>query len=436
MLQTIDLRNRELRHLDEVVPRAQLDISKAVDQVKPIMDDVRTRGEEAIADYCERFDGVRPTSFRVPLAKRDEALKALDPAVRAALELSIEHNTIGHRQQLPQEKTVEVVPGGRITQRWIPVSRVGLYVPGGLAVYPSSVVMNVVAARVAGVKSIAVVSPPQKEFGGSVHPTILAACALLDVTEIYAVGGAQAIAMLAYGVDGPNLQVEPVDVITGPGNIFVAAAKRVATAVCGIDAEAGTTEIAIIADDSANPHYVAADLLSQAEHDPAAASVLITDSWDFAQQVDAALGEQVAATKHRQRVEQALGGPQSGMIIVNNIDDAITVANAYGAEHLEIQTRDSQAVAGRIHNAGAIFVGSYTPVPLGDYLAGSNHVLPTGGTARYAAGLSVMAYIKPVQVINYSDDALASMADPLQALAYSEDLPAHFDAVHIRQTHR
>ncbi|WP_172120860.1 histidinol dehydrogenase [Actinomyces faecalis] len=453
MLNRIDLRESDLtaRELAEALPRAVLDVAGALDAVAPTIADVRERGAAALRDAAERFDRVRPEHLRVPREALTQALAGLDPAVREALELSIAHNRAGHTAQLPSEAVTQVVAGGTVTQRWIPVRRVGLYVPGGLAVYPSSVVMNVVAAQVAGVEQVALTSPPQAEFGGLPHPTILAACALLGVEEVYAVGGAQAIAMLAYGADCENgtdeadvaawggsgqVLCEPVDVVTGPGNIFVAAAKRAVRGVVGIDAEAGPTEIAVLADACADPELVAADLLSQAEHDPNAGSVLITDSPELADAVEAALERRVEATKHAQRCRTALTGRQSGVVLVRDLDQGVAVADAYAAEHLEIQTRDAAAVARRIRNAGAIFVGPCSPVPLGDYLAGSNHVLPTGGTARFAAGLSVMAYIKPVQVIEYDAAALEAMTDPLAALADSEDLPAHGEAARARRAYR
>lgn len=440
MLRRIDLRGTTLSagELADVLPRATLDVEAALAQVLPIIQDVRDRGAPALRDLAERFDGVRPEHLRVPVDALEEALAGLDPQVREGLELAIAHNRAGHQAQLPSDRDTEILPGGHVRQRWLPVGRVGLYVPGGLAVYPSSVIMNVVPAQVAGVHSLAVASPPQAEFGGLPHPTILAACALLGVEEVYAVGGAQAVGMFAYGAageegtsDGAEL-CAPVDVVTGPGNIYVAAAKRAVMGRVGIDAEAGTTEIAVLADASADPRFVAADLISQAEHDPAAASVLVTDSPELADAVDAEMERQVAATTHAERVRTALTGPQSGTVLVTDVEQGLAVCDAYGAEHLEVQTVDAAAVAARVRNAGAIFVGPYSPVPLGDYLAGSNHVLPTGGTARFAAGLSVMAFLKPVQVVEYDDAALRKVAEPLRALAVSEDLPAHADAVDVR----
>ena len=445
MLTRTDLRSSRLgpRELAQALPRATLDVTTAQAAVAPLIEDVRSRGAAALRDAAERFDGVRPVHLRVPAQAIDQALGDLDPAVREALEMSIAHNRAGHAAQVPTERATQIVPGGTVAQCWVPVRRVGLYVPGGLAVYPSSVVMNAVAAQVAGVEQIALASPPQAEFGGLPHPTILAACALLGLTEVYAVGGAQAIAMLAYGAhtqdDTDRADVEgevlcqQVDVITGPGNVYVAAAKRAVMGVVGIDAEAGPTEIAVLADAGANPEYVAADLLSQAEHDPNAGSVLITDSPELADAVDAALERRLSTTRHRARAADALTGPQSGTVLVRNIDQAIEVADAYAAEHLEIHTADAPAVARRIRNAGAVFIGPYSPVPLGDYLAGSNHVLPTGGTARFAAGLSVMSFLKPVQLIEYNASALEAMTPALEVLARCEDLPAHGEAARARQ---
>ncbi len=462
MLTRIDLRDTDpdARDLAAILPRADLDVAAALEAVAPLIEDVRARGAAALRDAAERFDHVRPEHLRVPASAIERALAQLDPAVREGLELSIAHNRAGHAAQLPVERVTEVVPGGRVVQRWIPVRRVGLYAPGGLAVYPSSVVMNVVPAQVAGVERIALASPPQAAFGGLPHPTILAACGLLGVEEVYAVGGAQAIAMFAYGAAdddgaptagrlaaaagptrpagpapagaGGGVLCERVDVVAGPGNVYVAAAKRAVRGAVGIDAEAGPTEIAVLADAGADPELVAADLLSQAEHDPNAGSVLITDSPALADAVDAALERRAGATRHAGRVRAALTGPQSGAVLVRDMEQGLAVADAYAAEHLEIHTVDAPALARRVRNAGAVFVGPCSPVPLGDYLAGSNHVLPTGGTARFASGLNVMAYLKSVQLIEYDAAALEALAGPLTALAEAEDLPAHGEAVRAR----
>lgn len=441
VIRRIDLRGHE--GLDAaayrgLMPRARFDTEAALAAVGPIVEDVRVRGAAALLDLAERFDGVRPAALRVPAAALADALDALDPAVRAALTESVTRARAGHAAQLPATSTTAVVRGGTVVTRYLPVGRVGLYVPGGLAVYPSSVVMNVVPAQVAGVGSLAVASPPQVSNGGLPDPTILAACALLGVDEVWAVGGAQAVALLALGIAADPASgtpaCAPVDLVTGPGNLYVTAAKRLLRGVVGIDSEAGTTEIAVLADDSADPRFVAADLLSQAEHDPAAASVLVTDSPALADAVTAELGLLAAATRHSGRVAEALSGPQSAVVLVADLEQGLAVVDAYAAEHLEIQTVDAAAVAARVRNAGAVFVGPYSPVPLGDYCAGSNHVLPTGGTARFAAGLSTLTFLRPQQVITYDRTALAGSAAAITALAHAEDLPAHAAAVAVRAT--
>jgi histidinol dehydrogenase len=436
-MRRIDLRGRLAAGDDldyrALVPRASVDVDSALDDVRAICDDVRRRGPAAVREYTARFDGVETADVRVHPAAVSEALAGLDPAVRAALEESIARARRVHADQRRSEVTTTVVTGGTVTQRWVPVDRVGLYVPGGLAVYPSSVVMNVVPAQVAGVGGLAVASPPQRDHGGLPHPAILAACALLGVHEVYAVGGAQAVAMFAFGLrDGDEVLCRPVDLVTGPGNVYVAAAKRLLRGVVGIDAEAGPTEIAILADDTADPVHVAADLLSQAEHDPLAASVLVTDDEALADAVSLELGIQVAATKHVDRVRTALRGEQSGVVLVDDLDQGLAVVDAYAPEHLEIHTGDARTVAGRVRHAGAVFVGTWSPVSLGDYAAGSNHVLPTGGSARHASGLSVPSFLRSVQVVEYDQAALGQVADQVATLAATEDLPAHGAAVRVR----
>jgi histidinol dehydrogenase len=432
VLRRLDLTSTTDTDLRRVLPRAAVDVHSAVDAVTPVIEGVRQRGYAAAREATLRFDGVDVAQPRVPGDALTAALEHLDQAVRAALVESIRRARIVHEAQRRSGNDVQVVPGGTVSERWIPVGRVGLYVPGGLAVYPSSVVMNVVPAQVAGVGSIAVLSPPQKEFGGLPHPTILAACALLEVDEVYAVGGAQAVALAAYG--DVDLGIEPVDVITGPGNVYVAAAKRLVRGVVGIDAEAGPTEIAILADATADPEHVAADLISQAEHDTLAASVLVTDSVDLADAVDAEVERQVPLTKHSERVATALGGPQSATVLVRDLEQGLAVVDAYAAEHLEVITADARAVAERVRNAGCIFVGPDSPVSLGDYCAGSNHVLPTGCTARHASGLSVQSFLKGVHLVEYTSEALAEVAPHVIALSTAEDLPAHGAAVVVRLT--
>ena len=431
MISRIDLRGDALPEgaaLRDLLPRAEFDVEAALEKVRPICDDVRHRGTAALIDYAQRFDGVAVQRIRVPAEALSRALDELDPAVRTALEESVRRARLVHRDQRRTGHTTKVVPGGTVTERWVPVERVGLYVPGGLAVYPSSVVMNVVPAQEAGVEGIAVTSPPQARFGGLPHPTILAACALLGVDEVYAAGGAQAIAMFAYGTE----ECRPVNLVTGPGNIYVAAAKRLLKGRIGIDAEAGPTEIAVLADAGADPAHVASDLISQAEHDTLAAAVLVTDSAELAEAVETELKTQVEATRHRERITTALAGRQSAVVLVDGIDEGLRVVDAYAAEHLEIQTADASAVAARVRNAGAIFVGPYAPVSLGDYCAGSNHVLPTGGCACHSSGLSVQSFLRGIHVVDYSRDALAEVAHHVVTLADAEDLPAHGAAIKAR----
>ncbi|MFI6872165.1 histidinol dehydrogenase [Streptomyces sp. NPDC050400] len=432
MISRIDLRGAALpegQALRSLLPRADFDVSAALEKVRPICEDVHHRGDAALIEYGEKFDGVRLEHVRVPAEELDKALAGLDPAVRAALEESIRRARIVHREQRRTGHTTQVVPGGTVTEKWVPVERVGLYAPGGRSVYPSSVIMNAVPAQEAGVGSVALASPPQKEFGGLPHPTILAACALLGVDEVYAVGGAQAVAMYAYGTES----CPAANMVTGPGNIWVAAAKRYFTGLIGIDAEAGPTEIAVLADDTADPVHVASDLISQAEHDPMAAAVLVTDSAELAAAVEKELAPQVAATKHvEDRIVPALTGKQSAIVLVDSIDDGLKVVDAYGAEHLEIQTADAAALAQRVRNAGAIFVGPWAPVSLGDYAAGSNHVLPTGGCACHSSGLSVQSFLRGIHIVDYTKDALADVAATVVTLADAEDLPAHGAAVRAR----
>lgn len=435
MISRIDLRGDALPEggaLRGLLPRAEFDVEAALAKVRPICEDVRHRGTAALIEYAEKFDGVKQERVRVPAEALARALAELDPAVRAALEESVRRARIVHRAQRRAEHTTQVVPGGTVTEKWVPVGRVGLYAPGGRAVYPSSVIMNVVPAQEAGVASIALASPPQAEFDGLPHPTILAACALLGIDEVYAVGGAQAVAMFAYGTTGPD-GCPPADMVTGPGNIWVAAAKRYFAGRIGIDTEAGPTEIAVLADATADPVHVAADLISQAEHDPLAAAVLVTDSVELADAVERELAPQTAAAKHvAERIAPALAGKQSAIVLVDGIEEGLRVVDAYGAEHLEVQTADAAAIAARVRNAGAIFVGPYAPVSLGDYCAGSNHVLPTGGCACHSSGLSVQSFLRGIHIVDYTRDALADVAHHVVTLAEAEDLPAHGAAVKAR----
>jgi len=427
-----DLRGRAPGNLSRTalaghLPRAATDVEAAVAQIRPVCDDVRQRGAPAVREYTARFDGVDLATTLVPPEALEAALAGLDPQVRRALEEAVRRTRRVHGAQLPAETTTQVTAGLTVTGRFVPVSRAGVYVPGGLVAYPSSVVMNIVPAQAAGVGSIAVASPPQADQGGLPHRSVLAACALLGVREVHAAGGAKALARFANG----TADWGPVDVITGPGNVYVAAAKRVLRGVVGTDGENGPTEVAIIADDSADPAYVAADLIAQAEHDELAACLLITPNADLARRVEAELGRQVPATRHRERVERALTG-QSACVLVDDLDAALAVSDAWAPEHLEIQTRDAAKLAARVTNAGAVFAGPYAPVSLGDYLAGSNHVLPTGGTARHTSGLSVFPFLRLVNVIECDRQALADTAPLIDALGGAEDLAAHVAAVRVR----
>ncbi|TCO51869.1 histidinol dehydrogenase [Kribbella antiqua] len=440
MIRRVDLRGRvaagEVSDLqaevNALVPRAVFDVEKALDVVRPICLDVRHRGLEAIREYGEKFDHVRVEDLRVPAEALKTALEELEPELRSAFEESIRRVREVSQDELTADVASEPAPGGRVTQRFVPVQRVGLYVPGGRAPLASSVLMNVVPAQVAGVPSLALASPPQKEFGGLPHPTVLAVCALLGIEEVYAMGGAQAIAGFAYGFGAGVTGCRKVNLITGPGNIYVVAAKRFLLGEVGIDSEAGPTEIAILADDTADAAHVAADLISQAEHDPMAAGVLVTPSETLAAAVEAELPRQVAKTKHADRITEALSGQQSAVVLVDDLDQGTAVVDAYAAEHLEIQTADAEERAGLINNAGAIFVGGWSPVSLGDYCAGSNHVLPTAGCACHSSGLSVRSFLKAMHVVNYSRDALQQVAGHVVTLAHAEDLPAHGAAVSVR----
>ncbi|SER39258.1 histidinol dehydrogenase [Corynebacterium cystitidis] len=432
MLKVTDLRGHTptTSELRRVLPRGGTDINAVLPTVTPIVEDIKEHGAAKALEYGQNFDGITPESVRVPSALIDDGLTTISDEVREALQEAITRIRKVHADQKPSSHTTELSNGATVTEKFIPITRVGLYVPGGEAVYPSSVLMNVIPAQEAGAQSMVVCTPPQEAHGGWPHPTILAACKLLGVDEVWAVGGAQAVALMAYGDD--NHQLEPVDMITGPGNIFVTAAKRLVNGVVGIDAEAGPSEIAVLADDSADPVYLAYDLISQAEHDLLAASVLITDSEELADTVNHEIEARYTVTLNAERVREALTGAQSGIVLVDDLEAAIAVADAYAAEHLEVHTRNAREVAERIQHAGAIFVGPYSPVPLGDYAAGSNHVLPTSGTARFSAGLSTHTFLRPVNLIEYDRVALKEIGRHIIALADDEQLPAHGEAIRAR----
>ncbi|MCQ9367009.1 histidinol dehydrogenase [Brevibacterium sp. 91QC2O2] len=431
-LRRIDLRGMRLdratlrRHL----PRAQETGQAAAQAVRGTLDRVAAEGRAAVLDFTERFDGVRPSALRVAGQHIEAAVAGLDPAIRSALRESIRRARIVAEADRRTAVTSELGPDSTVTTRWLPVDRVGLYVPGGLAVYPSTVVMNVVPAQAAGVGSLAIASPPQADTGLP-HPTVLAAAGLLGVDEVWAIGGAQAIAALTYGFsDGEEL--EPVDLITGPGNAYVAAAKAQVQGTVGIDAVAGPTEIIVFADSTADPRYVAADMISQAEHDPNAAAVLVTAEESVAAAVSAHIAEQAPAARHADRIAQALAGSQSAIVLTDDREAALTVLNAYAGEHVELQVADAAAAAVALRNGGSVFIGPYSPVALGDYCSGSNHVLPTMGTAAFSSALGVQSFLKGSQIIDYSRAGLEQVAAGIEALAEAENLPAHGRAVSIR----
>ncbi|MDH6532926.1 histidinol dehydrogenase [Aurantimicrobium minutum] len=432
MIRTLDLRGSRPSRAEflSLIPRNAIDVDVASEVARDLISAVIAEGSSALREQADRLDKVTDHNIRVPAEHISEALSELSPELRDSLETAIARVRLGSAAQVPASVETTVAPGARILQRWQPVERVGLYVPGGKAVYPSSVIMNVIPAQVAGVNSIALASPPQAAFGGRIHPTILAAAGLLGIAEVYAMGGAGAIGAFAYGV--PDLGLEPVNVVTGPGNVYVAAAKRVVRGSVGIDSEAGPTEILVIADSSAQPRLVAADLISQAEHDELASAVLVTDSEELATAVAAEIDLQASGTAHAQRVHTSLGGVQSALVLVDDLDVAVDFSNAYGPEHLEIHTSQNAELVTKITNAGAIFLGDFTPVSLGDYSAGSNHVLPTAGQALFSSGLGAYTFLRPQQIIEYNKEALNEVAQGIRVLSNDEDLPAHGDAVDIR----
>ena len=433
-MRRLDLRGQELtaQKVNELLPRAVADIDAASASVAPIIQAVRDRGSVAVIEFATKFDGVNPEPIRVTEAELAAALADLSAELRAAIETSIERVRKVSEANLPLATETHLAEGATVSQRWVPVDSVGLYVPGGKAVYPSSVVMNVVPAQVAGVQRLVLTTPAQKDFGGRPHPTVLATAALLGVTEVYAIGGPAGIAALAFGI--PEVGLEPVVLITGPGNNFVTAAKRAVRGVVGIDSEAGATEIMILADDSANPVFVAADLISQAEHDESAAAVLVSTSEVLIDAVSIELDRQQQSTTHRERVNVALSGRQSALVLVSDAEEAIFIANAYATEHLELHLRDNNAALADITNAGAVFVGSYSPVSLGDYMAGSNHVLPTAAQAKFSSGLGVHTFLRAQQVVSYTSQGLGEIASRIDAFARAEGLPGHGDAINVRST--
>ena len=412
------------------LPRARQSDPNIEQKVRDLLADVQINGSDALSKQALEFDGVLPQSIRVPQSALDQALAEFDPLLESAIQESIRRVRLVSQEQLPGNITSNVTIGGSVELRFKPVDSVGVYVPGGKAVYPSSTIMNVIPAQVAGVKRIALASPAQKANGGLPDKTVLATAALLGITEVYAIGGAGAVAAFAYGVE--DLSLEPVQMITGPGNIYVATAKQLLRSVVAIDSEAGPTEIMVIGDETANPAWIAADLISQAEHDENAASILLATTSELVDQVEQELQKQVKVAANQARVLAALEGPQSALVLVDSLDVAAAVANEYAAEHLSLQTLNARKLSTLISNAGAIFIGSYAPVSLGDYLAGSNHVLPTGAQAKRSAGLGVFSFLRPQQVVEFDAPALAEVTEKLEIFSNSEGLPGHGEAARIR----
>lgn len=431
-IRVLDLRDRQITRelVATELPRASLDVSQAAESIKPLLADIQRDGANALVRVAEAIDGIDIEPIKVSAHELAQALENLDSELRISIEIAIDRVKRVSQANMPSNTSVCLAEGATVSQRWQAVESVGLYVPGGKAVYPSSVVMNVVPAQVAGVKQISIATPGQKAFGGRPNPTVLATAALLGVEDVYVIGGPAAVAAFAYGV--PEIGLEPVELVTGPGNVYVAAAKRLLQGRIAIDSEAGPTEILILADKSANPRYVAADLLSQAEHDELAAAVLVTDSEVLIAQVLQEVGSQLTTTENQERAAAALKAQQSALVLVSGIEQGIAIANHYATEHLSIQTADPKAVSEEISNAGAIFLGAFSPVSLGDYLAGSNHVLPTGGQARFSSGLGVHTFLRAQQLIDYSASALSEVANNVVAIASREGLPAHGDAIKVR----
>lgn len=391
--------------------------------VRAIIADVAARGDEAIRDYSQRFDGVALEEFQVAPAIIDAAFEAIEPELLEALERAKDNITSYHQQQVEtgfEDRPTQGVIRGQLIR---PLERVGVYVPGGTAAYPSSVLMNVIPAKIAGVKEVIMITPPQDEF----NPAILVAARLAGVTQIFQVGGAQGIAALAYGTQ----TIPKVDKITGPGNIYVATAKKLVYGMVGIDMIAGPSEIGVIADETANPVYVAADLLSQAEHDTLARAILVTNSEKLAQAVDEELERQLQ-TLPRQAIARASIEQNGRTILTQTVEEMFELMNRVAPEHLEIAMEEAYGYLDKVKHAGSIFLGHYTSEPIGDYYAGTNHVLPTAGTSRFYSALGVHDFIKRIQYTQYSKEALQQAEKDITKLAYSEGLAAHARAIEVR----
>ena len=399
--------------------------ARALAAATDIIEQVRARGDEALRDLTEKFDGVRPTTFRVPQETIDAAVDAVDPDTLAALKHAARQIRDFHERQVQQSWIYARADGAVVGAKVTPLDSVGIYVPGGRALYPSTVLMNALPAQVAGVERIVCVTPPTKD--GSLDCAILAACKLAGVTEIYTVGGAQAIGALAYGTES----IAPVDKITGPGNAYVAAAKKIVSGDVGIDMIAGPSEVCVVADETADPRMVAIDLMAQAEHDPLAACYLVTFSEAYADAVEAAVAEHMERST-RADITRASLGDQGLIVVCSDMSQALQAVNVIAPEHLEMHVAHAMEYLGQIRNAGAIFLGEWTPEAVGDYVAGPNHTLPTGGTARYASPLSVDEFVKKSSIIQFSAEALKNDARAVMQIARHEGLWAHAESVALR----
>ncbi len=419
----------------KIIPAGEFSLERAVEygtpeqnaSVKQIIDDVRASGDAALRRYTQEHDHVQVEQFRVPDSELQDAYAKVDPAFLTALRQAAANIRDFHERQ-KRQTWIDLQPSGSMVGQHVrPLKRVGVYVPGGKAAYPSSVLMNVIPAQVAGVPEIVMVTPPATAGVPGIDPYILVAAAEAGVKEMYRVGGAQAVAALAYGTES----IAPVDKIVGPGNIYVALAKRYVFGAVDIDSIAGPSEIVVLADDSADADYVAADLLSQAEHDEMASAVLVTASRELAQAVQTAVAAQLATLPKKEIASKAIEA-YGAIVLVDNLTEGIAVVNRLAPEHLEIMTESPLDLVGRIENAGAIFIGRYSSEPVGDYFAGPNHILPTNGTARFSSPLNVDDFMKKTSLIYYSKDALMASGEAIMTLARHEGLEAHARAIEIR----
>lgn len=424
MLKMIDKKNQSAL-FQKLLSRSQFNDIKINQTVEEIINQVKTYKDDALRNYTKTFDGVTLDQFKVSDDEMNEALNLISDVLKNDLRLAMENIMFYHQKQMIESFEYEKEPGIIIGQRVTPIESVGIYVPGGTAAYPSTVLMNAIPAKIAGVKKIVMITPPGKD--GKVNPNILVAANIAGVDEIYKVGGAQGIAALAYGTD----LIPKVSKIVGPGNMYVAMAKKMVSGYVGIDMIAGPSEVLIIADEKANPRFIACDLMAQAEHDPYAAAILITNSQNLAQEVNFYIEEEIKTLSRRSIIEASFQN-YGAIIIVDDIKEAVDISNMIAPEHLEILTETPEELLKDILHAGSIFLGSYTPEPVGDYFAGPNHTLPTSGTATFASALSVLDFIKKSSYTSYSKEALKQSKDSIIRLAESEKLTAHAKSIEVR----